>query len=373
MKATVLQTDFNKWLSVVTRVVPSRGQLPVLANVLIEAEKEGLVLSATNLEIGLRVQVGGKVIEPGAVTVPAKNFSEFVSSLPSGNVELETDGEKLKVAGGKLSAVFTGIAATEFPVISRLENVKDEKKVIKLKRKIIEEISKEVAYCAAMDESRPVLTGVLFNVEGPVMKVTATDGFRLGRKTIKLDEEITGLEKGLILPARTLTEMAKILSEGKKEELELGLVGESNQAVLGYDNAEMASRVLEGNFPDMEKIVPKEWKTEVVLDREEILRAVRAVGIFARDSANVVRFVVEGNKLGVEASAAQTGESKVSVEAETEGEDVSIAFNYRYVLDFLGSTEAERIRLRINDSLTAGVFGIDKSEELIHLIMPVRV
>lgn len=373
MKATVLQADFNKWLAVVTRIVPSRGQLPVLANVLIEAEKEGLILSATNLEIGLRVQVGGKVVEPGAVTIPAKNFSEFVGSLPAGNIELETDGEKLKVAGGKLSAVFTGISATEFPVISRLENVKDGKKVIRLKRKIIEEISKEVAYCAAMDESRPVLTGVLFNVDGPTMKITATDGFRLAQKIIKLDEVITGLEKGLILPARTLTEMAKILSEGKKEELELGLVGESNQAVLGYDNAEMASRVLEGNFPDMEKIMPKEWKTEVIVDREEILRAVRAVGVFARDSANIVRFVIEGKKLRAEASATQTGESKVAVEAETEGEDASISFNYRYVLDFLSSTDAERVRLRIIDSLTAGVFGIDKSEDLVHLIMPVRV
>jgi DNA polymerase-3 subunit beta len=373
MKATVLQNDFNKWLAVVTRIVPSRGQLPVLANVLIESEKEGIALSATNLEIGLRVIVGGKVTETGSITVPAKNFSEFINSLPTGNVELESEGEKLKVVGGSLAATFTGIAAAEFPVISRLENVRDNKKVVRLKRKIIEEIAKEVAFCAATDESRPVLTGVLFNVDGKFLKVTATDGFRLSRKLIELDDEITGIDKGLILPARTIMEMSKILADGKKEGIELGIVGESNQAVLGYENVELASRVLEGNFPDVERIVPKEWKTEVVCEREELLRAVRAVGIFARDSANVVKFVVSSDGLKIEASSAQTGESKVIVEAESEGEDVSIAFNYRYVLDFLASLSHERIRLRVNDSLTAGVFGLDKREDLLHLIMPVRV
>src|SRR3972149_1863020 len=123
MQVTILQGDLNKWLTVVGRVVPSRGQLPVLSNVLIEANKEGVVLSATNLEIGLRVVAGGKVIEEGAVTVPARGLGEFVGSLPTGNVSLETEGEKLKVEGGRLAAVFAGIAATEFPGISKMESL----------------------------------------------------------------------------------------------------------------------------------------------------------------------------------------------------------------------------------------------------------
>lgn len=373
MKATLLQNDLNKWLSVASRIVPNRGQLAVLTNVLIEAEKDGVVLSATNLEMGLRISVGGKVNESGAITVPAKNFNEFVNSLPAGNLELELEGDKLRVTGGSLTAIFAGIPAIEFPVISRLENVKDTKKVIKLKRSIWEEISTEVAYSAASDESRPVLTGVMFNTDGQTLRVSATDGFRLSRKVIDLEEEISGLEKGLILPARTVLEMSKILAEGKKEEFELGLVEENNQVVLGYGNVELASRVLEGNFPDVDKHIPKEWKTEVVCEKEDLIRAVRAVGIFARDSANVVRFIIGNNKLSVEANSAQTGESKVAVDAEIQGDDVVIAFNYRYVLDYLNSVTRERVRLRVNDSLTAGVFGIDKQEDLTHLIMPVRV
>jgi DNA polymerase-3 subunit beta len=203
--------------------------------------------------------------------------------------------------------------------------------------------------------------------------VTGTDGFRLSRKQIELDDEIEGLDKGLILPARTIVEMSKILADGKKEGIELGIVSESNQAVLGYENVELASRVLEGNFPDVERIVPKETRTEIVCEREDLLRAVRAAGIFARDSANVVKFVANDSKLRIEASSAQTGESKVLVEADIQGDDVSIAFNYRYVLDFLNNLNYERIRLRVFDSLTAGVFGINGSEDFLHLIMPVRI
>jgi DNA polymerase-3 subunit beta len=374
MKATILQTDLNKWLSVVGRVVPNRGQLPILANVLLEADKEGLTLSATNLEIGLKVIAGGKVLEEGAITIPAKSLGEFVASLPAGNVTLETEGEKLKVEGGKLAATFTGISATEFPVISKIDNnANSTNKAFKLKRKIIEEVATQVAYAAATDESRPVLTGILFETEGKTLKVTATDGFRLTRKIITTEHEIKGLEKGLIIPARTIMEIARIVSEGKKDEVEMGMAGDSNQLVVGYEGIFLASRILEGNFPDLEKIIPKGAKTEVIMDKEELVRAVKAVGIFARDSSNIIRLKIEEGQLTVEASSTQTGESKVEIEAEKKGEDGQIAFNYRYVQDFLNSVSEERVTFKMNDSLAPGIFGLEKEEGLFHIIMPVRV
>jgi DNA polymerase III subunit beta len=372
MKATIIQTDLNKWLSVVGRVVPNRGQLPILSNVLLEAGKEGLVLSATNLEIGLKAIAGGKVLEPGAITIPAKNLGEFVNSLPAGNVTLKTEGEKLEVEGGKLAATFTGISATEFPVISKIDNNTNNKS-FKLKRKIINEIAIQVAYAAATDESRPVLTGVLFETEGKSLKVTATDGFRLSRKIINTDQEINGLEKSLILPARTILEIARIVSEGKKEDIDMGMAGESNQMVIGYEGVFMASRVLEGNFPDLEKIIPTGSKTEIIVDKEELIRAVKAVGIFARDSSNIIRFKIEKDILIVEASSAQTGESRVEIEADKKGDDGQIAFNYRYVQDFLNSVAEERITFKMNDSLAPGIFGVEKEAGLLHIIMPVRV
>jgi DNA polymerase III subunit beta len=373
MKATILQGDLNKWLNVVGRVVPNRGQLPVLSNVLIEAGKEGVVLSATNLEIGLRVVAGGKVLKEGAITVPAKNFSEFVGSLPAGNVELESEGEKLKVGGGKLNATFAGIAAAEFPVISKPDETEGKKKGFAMKKNTLEEVATQVAYAAAGDESRPVLTGVMFEISGKKLKVTATDGFRLSRKTITTEAEIKGLEKGLILPARTIMEISRVVAEGKKEDVEVEIAGDSNQVIMGYEGIYLASRVLEGNFPDVEKIIPADGKTEIAVDKEDLVRAVKAVGIFARDSANVIKFKIEGETLVVEASSSQTGESRVEVEMEKKGEDGQIAFNYRYVQDFLNSVGGERVTFKMNDSLAPGVFGLEKDDSLIHLIMPVRV
>ena len=371
MKATISQTDLFKWLSVVGRVVPNRGQLPVLSNVLIEADKDGLVLSATNLEIGLRVEVGGKVSTPGAITVPAKNLSEFVGSLPCENVELEAIEEKLKVECGKLAANFSGISASEFPVLSKPGD--KERKVFKLKKKIWEEVAVQVAFCSAADESRPVLTGVMFTVVENSLKITATDGFRLSRKVVELEKEMSGFEKGLIIPARTIIETARILQEGKKTDLEMGMVGEGNQMLLNYDGVQISSRILEGNFPDVEKIIPAAVKIEALVDKEELLRAVKAVGIFARDSANVIKIKIDEGKMVLSASSSATGDSLVEVEAQTKGGEGQIAFNYRYMLDFLNSVSGERVSLGMNDSLAPGVFGVENEEGLVHLIMPVRV
>jgi DNA polymerase III subunit beta len=372
MKATILQESLNKGLGAVGRIVASKGQLPVLANVLIEAEREGIMLSATNLELGLRVEVGGKVMEEGAITIPAKSLSEFINSLTGGNIELETSGDKLKVEGNKSTATFTGIAATEFPVMPKFGKQKNSM-ILKLDRQMIEEVATQVAFAAAGEESRPVLTGVQFKVTGEKLVVTATDGFRLSRKIIELKKELGGMENGLILPARTIMELARVSGEGRKEEVEMEIVKENNQVIFQYDNSQLISRILEGNFPEVEKIIPVDFRTQILIDKEELLRAVKAVAIFARESSNIMRFKVGDGEVRIEAAASQTGESEIEVEAQKEGEDGVIAFNYRYVLDFLNSVNEERLKFKMNGSLAPGWFGLEKKEDLIHIIMPVRV
>jgi DNA polymerase-3 subunit beta len=376
MKVTVLQEDLSKGLSVVGRVVASRGQLPVLSNVLLEASGEGLRLSATNLEIGMRMGVGGKTTEDGAVTVPAKNLSEFVNSLSSGPVELQTEGDKLKIGAGKFGATFAGIGAAEFPALP--ERDKDAKiQGVKVERRVVEEIGREVAYAAATDESRPVLTGIRLQISGDSLVVVGTDGFRMSRKIIKF--QILGGSgqfdqlDGLIIPARTILELARIVGEGQKEKIEIEVASGSNQIIFGGDKVELISRVLEGNFPDVAKIVSTEYKSQIIVDREELVRAVRAAAIFARDNNNIIRLNVQGSMLKVKATASQTGESEIEVEVESEGEEVEIAFNYRYVMDFLNSVSDERVIMQTNGSLAPGVWRVEKREDLLHLIMPVRV
>lgn len=367
MKATLLRTNLNQGLSTVGRVAATRGQLPVLANVLVEARKQGVVLSATNLEIGLRMQVGGKVIEEGAITIPAKNLGEFVNATDAESVELIVEGDKLKIKAGKSGAVFTGIPASEFPSFAK---VSDGQK-LKIKKETVREIAREIAFAAAADESRPVLTGVRFQVVNDNLIVVATDGFRLSRKTIQ--DARFKIADAIILPARTIQELARVVGESNEGEVEMSAIAENNQVIFSCDGVEIVSRVLEGNFPDVEKIIPSQFKTEIVIDRGELERSLRQAGIFARENSNIVKFVVNGSRFIVKAQAPQLGENESEIETEKEGEDGEIAFNYRFVLDFLTSIAGERIVLKINDSLSPGVWMEEKNKKLIHLIMPVRV
>lgn len=370
MKTTILQEDLNKGLGIVSRVVASRGQLPVLTNVLIEATKSGISLAATNLEIGLRVEVGGKVDEEGAITIPAKDLNEFVSSL-SGNIKMTSDGDKLKIEDLESRGNFAGISASEFPPLPKTEEMGKKKAGVQIAKKIVLEVAKQVAYAAAGDESRPVLTGVRFQVIGDSLTVVATDGFRLARKVIS--DKLSVFSDDLILPARTILELARVVEEQKDEEVEMTTIKQNNQVIFKYGNVEVISRVLEGNFPDTEKIIPRDFKTQVTVDRLGWIKTLRTAGIFARDNSNIVKFTISGSKFVVGAAASGVGEGESVMEVEKKGEDGEIAFNYKFVMDFLNSIDGERVVFKMNDNLSPGVWVNEKDGDLVALVMPVRV
>lgn len=374
MKAIINQDELSKALSLIGRIVPTRGQLPILANVLIEAEKEGLWLTVTNLEIGMRIFVGGKVENEGKLTIPAKNLAEYVTSL-SGAVTLDGDVDKLIITAGKYKATFAGISASEFPVMPRFGLDEAKKAITGLKKKIISQIASEVAFAAAGEESRPVLTGVQLKRQGKKLWATATDGFRLSRKLVEVEEDATS-DRTIILPARTIMELAKVVGDGKKEDIEMEMVPENNQVIFEYDNVQLISRILEGNFPDVDKIIPVDFLTEVMVDAAELVKGVKAVSIFARDNNNIIKLRIEDDKLNIEATASSTGESSDEIETDKKGEDVVIAFNYRYLMDYLNSVDEERIKIKLNGGLSPGVFVEEKEgkeSNRIHLVMPVKI
>lgn len=369
MKVTILKNDLCWGLSNISRVITGRGQLPVLSNVLIEATKGGLILSGTNLDLGMRVSLGGKIEDEGSLTVPAKTLTEFINSLSFESVEMTTLGDKLKLVSGKQQATMTGIPAPEFPIIPKMGKSKEKSFVFS--HQIISEIATSIAYAASGDESRPVLTGVRFSVFNNQLLVVATDGFRLAKKTIKIDNA-TMLGEGLILPARTIVELSRLV-ENSQDEVSMTWIPENNQVIFGLGEIELVSRVLQGNFPDTEKIIPKDFKTELTIDREELLKDLRAAGIFARENSNIVRFKVQGSRLNISAVASSVGENESEIEIEKEGEDLELAFNFKFLLDFLNSVVGERITIRLNEPTSAAVLGIEGKEDLVALIMPVRV
>jgi DNA polymerase-3 subunit beta len=373
MKLSVLQENFSKGLSIITRTVATRIQLPVLANVLLLTDKGRLKLSATNLETGVNFWIGAKVEKEGAISVPAKILSEFVSSLPADKVNIEAKESVLRIDSGPHHGEFVGLPAGEFPSIPTLSG----KPAFEFEPKILSEAVFQVAFSAAQDETRPVLSGVLLQVKGNDLVMVATDGYRLSFKKLveaKGIVEAKEFKKGVIIPAGTLMEVGRLVSD-KSTEGKLGLTFtlEANQVIFSTPEFEVVSRLIEGQFPDFEKILPEKGLTKVVADKEEFLRAAKIASIFARESANVIRLEVEKNQLRLSANTAQVGSNLSDVEAKVEGEGGKIAFNSRYLLDFLNSTNAESVKLEISGPLNPGIFTPSDDSTYLHVIMPVRV
>jgi len=372
MKLSILQENLARGLATTSRSVATRAQLPVLSNILLKTDQGRLKLSATNLETGINLWLGAKIEKEGAISVPAKILTEFVASLPAGKVEMEAQENSLKITSGSYEASFVGMASSEFPAIPSLKKKAD----LTLSGSLLASAINEVAFAAAQDEGRPVLAGVLLKSQEERLVLVATDGYRLSFKKLK---EITGLgkvkdlKKGLVLPARTLFEVAKITIDDEEGKLGVSVTPEANQLIFATSEVEVVSRLIEGNFPDFEKIIPEKGKTKALLDREELTRAVRMAAIFARESANIVKFTIGGSRFEVSANTAQVGENKSVLEAKIEGEKGEIAFNSRYLLDFLSVVGSEQVSFEMSGGLNPGVFRAVGEPSYLHIIMPVRV
>lgn len=373
MKASCLQENLNKGLGIVTRFVSSRAQIPVLGSVLLKTEKGRLCLAATNLETGINFWIGAKIEKEGEVTIPARPLLEFVSSLPAEKLDLELSENLLKISSGTSQAAFNGASAQEFPPSPQ----KKETAAMNLPVADFFAAISAVGMAASQDEGRPVLTGIKWFWEERGLALAATDGYRLAvKKSLKKKEREDA--PNWVIPSRALQEVAKITKElkGKEgEEIKIFPSKEESQIIFSLGEVEVAVRQIEGEFPDFAKIIPQSFTTKAILTKEDLLRAVRLSSIFARESANIVKFKIlprEG-KLAVSANSPQVGENLCEVEAKIEGEEGEIAFNYRYLLDFLTAIEGEEIIFEMSGSLNPGVFKISGDDTYLHLIMPVRV
>lgn len=361
-----LQENLNKGLSAVNRFIPSRPALSILANILITAKNGELRLGATNLESGISLDVGAKIEQEGEIVVPGKTITELISSLPAGKIEFALEDGSLKIKSLASKAAVACLPGNEFPPFPKSAGP-DGLKFAK------EEIIKPVlqtAFCAATDESRPVLSGLKIFIKDGKLNFVATDGYRLSLKTMAAKSG-TNLSKGIILPSRTILEVIKILESDEKGEV--GFEMSPNQAIFKLSRAEVFCRLIEGQYPDFEKIIPGSFTTKAVFSREALSAAVKTTAIFARESANIVKFQITNSKLQISANAAQVGSSVSEIEANIEGEGGEIAFNVRFLQDLLNIVDSEELLFEMTNSLSPGVFKIPGDPSFLHLIMPVRV
>lgn len=367
MKVSLLQENFYKGLNTVSRSVSTKATLPILSNLLLSSDKGSLKLSATNLETGINLWLGAKIEEEGAICLPAKLITEFISSLPAGKIDLESKENNLFLTSGSFKATLTGLPAKEFPEIPE----KEEEAALSFDKNDFLQAVSQVVFSASSDEGRPALTGVLVKPGEKEVSLVATDGYRLSVKKVGAGLKI---KEDLIIPARTLLEVSRIIQEQEEtKEIGLSLAKNQSQVIFSLPQAELASRLIEGAFPSFEKIIPEKFETKTLFDREEFLRAIKTAAVFAREQANIVKLKIEQGKIIVSAETGSVGSSETEINAQTEGGSLEIAFNYRFLLDFLNAAGGEEIVFEVSSPLSPGSFKVKGDNTFFHIIMPVRI
>ncbi|HSX48135.1 MAG TPA: DNA polymerase III subunit beta, partial [Candidatus Nanoarchaeia archaeon] len=364
------QENLSRALGMVGRVVSSRSSLPVLSNVLLSTDAKRLKISATNLEIGINCWVGCKVEEDGAITVPARLFGEFVSSLPAGNIELATNDLTLKVQTPHYESNINGISADEFPLIPEIKN----KPALTLPVEIFRDALAQVVVAASLDEARPVLSGVYLYTDEDQLIMVATDSYRLAERKLKLVSK-PAAKLSIIVPARTMQELSRILAETDGN---LSMYLSENQIMFETDNIELTSRLIEGQFPNYHQIIPEETETGVEIDTAEFSRITKVANLFARENAGGIKIEIKaGGQIDIISAASQIGENTSSAECVTTGGDGDISLNARYLAEALNVIKSPKVSFDISGKLNPCIMrpmskDDEHEQDYLHIIMPLR-
>jgi DNA polymerase-3 subunit beta len=364
-----MQENLARGLQVVSRAVPSRSTLPVLNNVLLRTEDGGLKLTATNLEIGMTYWVPGKIDVGGSTTTPARLFTDIVAGLPANEVvclELQAQ-ETLHIQAGPFETRVKGIDAEEFPAIPTA----GDKPTTRIAQKLLREALGEVTFAAATDEARPILTGVLAKFEGTTLTLAAADNYRIAVRTIDVLDPVE--DTSVVIPARSLEALGRVLSD-TDEPVQLVLSPARNQILFHIDGVDLVSRLIDGQFPNYQQVMPKSWTTKAIVDRDRLLQAVRLASFIVSNTANIVKL-----HIGREAaagltvtSAADIGDNQGEIDAQVEGDGTTIAFNARYLIEVLANVPVDQFSLELNGPLSPGVFRPVGAEQYVHVVMPVK-
>lgn len=379
MKVSCLQDNLAKGLSIVGRAVATRSTLPVLSNILLSTDESRLKLSATNLEISINCWLGAQVTQEGATTVPARLLADSVSSLPAERIDMEliTRTQTLNLKCGRFEANIKGIDAQEFPLILMPE----ENEPIYIAADVLRQLIDQVAFAAATDESRPVLTGVLAELSQNRLTFAAADSYRLSVRSVTLER---GPERpiSVIIPARSLQELRRASGEAEKP-IEMLIAPNRNQVFFhttsGQYDIDLVSQLVEGTFPDYKQIIPTTYNTKITVNTPDLLKAVKMAFIFARDSANIVRMqVVPAGNMGpgriiVTATSAEHGDNVSELDATVEGGPLEIAFNARYLIDVLSVIDTAQVAVETRDPQAPGVIRSVGGGDFVHVIMPMHV
>jgi len=369
VKVTCPQESLSKGLAIVGRAVAARSTMPILSNILLATDGTRLRLSATNLEISINCWIQAEIEQEGRISVPARLLTDFVNSLASAPVEmaLNPTNRVVNMKCLRTEGNLRGVSADEFPAVPTVQGGI----VMRQQAQALKEMINQVAIAAATDDSRPIFTGVLTTFRGSDVTMVAADGFRLGLRSTELAEGAPD-EVVIIIPARSLLELARILPDGKGQDefVEIAVTPNKNQVIFRTSTVELVSRLLEGQFPNYKQIMPKEWKTQAVVATSALLNATKTASFFARESANIVRLKFDASEVTVSATSSDLGDNESVIDAVVEGDPAEIAFNARYLADALSVLDSEQVRVEVMNPSAPGVIKPVDSTDYVHVIMP---
>lgn len=366
MKITCTQEKLAKALSIVGRTVATRATLPVLSNILMVAESGRLKLTATDLEIGVSTWIGGQAEDEGSITVPARLLTDFVTNNSDPKIELRTAETSLHLSSDHFEANIKGIEAAEFPTIPEVAG----EPLITIPTKDFVEALRQVLIAPAIDDTRPVLAGVLMAFRDSTLNLVATDSYRLAEKKLTISKKVE--QPDMIVPSRSLNELLRIIGSTIGVE-NISLSVNENQVLFVVGDTQVVSRLIEGSFPSYEQIIPAGSQTKALVDTAEMAGAVKMAALFAKESANNIKLELKDKNLIAKSVSAQVGDNVSTMSADIEGPTIEVAFNAKYLTDFLSVVGEKNIQIGINDRLSAAVFRPAKNGNYLYIIMPLRV
>ena len=377
MKLTILQKNLHQGLNTVGHIATKNANMPILNNVLISI-KDGLInLSATNLEIAITKQIRGKADKDGEITVDAKILSDYIALLPNEKIDISLDKQELKINCQQYNTVIKGQEAQDFPVIPQV----DKKIGFNLSVASLKNALSQILFAINPGDNRLELTGVLFDIKNKTMNLVATDSFRLAKTELDFSLNLGQISADglkVIIPFKTMQEISRIINsttdELSSDADQLKLFLSDNQAMFVYQGTTIISRLIEGHYPDYEQVMPINFKTEAVIDRGELSRAIKMASIFSTNITNAIDITINRleQKIIIEAVGGQAGSQQADLPAKIDGQNNNVRLNYRYLLECLNVLSAGQVIIKLIDDVAACQISVPKDDNYQYIIVPLR-
>ncbi len=365
MKVICTQENLKFGLLTVGRIISSNNTLPILNNILLKTENGLLNISSTNLEVAITTHIRCKIEEEGETTVLAKTITELVNNLPNKNITLETQNNELKIEAENYHTNIKTLSSEEFPLIPNIE----KQNSLNLNSQELKTAADQVVYAASKNQTQPELSGVLFRVEGKIIKIVATDRYRLAEKTFNINQENTTTHD-LIVPSKTILELSRIIGNNKGK---IEMVINETQISFEIEGTRIISRLVEGQYPDYQQIIPASFLTTITTKKQALVNALRASGIFSQNSNSIrLEYNLDEQKLTLSSESQELGKSVVDLESKIEGGSGLILLNNHYMLDCLANIDAEEVLIKIVDDSSPSLITPKGRNDYIYLVMPIK-